>query len=79
MTPEEIANRWVKVQECVAALAPAGEDCADGHGGHRFHGGFGHDDGHGHRGWGHHGSTGHSAGWGGMSTFGGLHEGFHRL
>ena len=81
MTAQQIANRWLAVQNCVSNLAHADDD--DGHGGHggAHHGSFGGGDdrdrdGHG---WGHGGSTGQSNGCGGMDTFGGLGEGFRRL
>jgi hypothetical protein len=77
MTPEQIANRWVRVQECVASLAPASDDC--GYGGYGQHGGHGWGGGDWNGGWGHSGSTGQSSGCGGLQTFSGLGEGFQKL
>jgi hypothetical protein len=81
MTPQQIAQRWLQVQNCVGSLAQADDDCGGGHGGHGGHGGgYGRDDdGHGRGGWGHSGSTGQNRGCGGMDTFSGLGEGFRRL
>ena len=77
MTPEQIANRWVRVQTCVASLAPSGEDC--GYGGYGHHGGYGWGDGGWNGGWGHSGSTGQGSGYGGLQSFCGLGEGFQKL
>jgi Ca2+-binding RTX toxin-like protein len=81
MTPQQIAQRWLQVQNCVGSLAQADDDCGGGHGGHGGHGGgYGRDDdGRGHGGWGYSGSTGQSRGCGGMDAFSGLLEGFRSL
>jgi hypothetical protein len=78
MTPQQIAQRWLQVQNRVASLAPADDDCGGGYGGRGHHGGYGcGEDRRG--GWGHSGSTGQSNGCGGMGTFSGLGEGFRKL
>jgi VCBS repeat-containing protein len=79
MTPEQIAQRWVQVQNCVGSLAQAEGDCGDGYGGKGHYGGYGCDDDRSHGGWGYSGSTGQSSGCGGMGTFSGLGEGFQKL
>jgi VCBS repeat-containing protein len=79
MTPEQIAQRWVQVQNCVGSLARAEGDCGDGYGGKGHYGGYGCDDDRSHGGWGYSGSTGQSSGCGGMGTFSGLGEGFQKL
>lgn len=79
MTPEQIAQRWLQVQNCVASLAQADDDCGGWYGGKGQHGGHAWDDDRAHNGWGHSGSTGQSNGCGGMGTFSGLGEGFRRL
>jgi VCBS repeat-containing protein len=78
MTPEQIANRWVRVQACVASLASSGEDCG-GYGGYGNYGGYGCGDGNWGGGWGYSGSTGQNGSCGGMGTFYGLDEGFQKL
>ena len=82
MTPQQIAQRWSQLQNCVGSLAQAdqdhGGDCHGGQGGDH-HGGCGSNDGHSHGGWGYSGSTGQSNGCGGMGTMSGLGEGFRRL
>ena len=79
MTPQQIAQRWLQVQNCVASLAPADDDYGGGYGGRGQHGGHAWDDDRWHDGWGHSGSTGQSNGCGGMGTFSGLGEGFRKL
>jgi VCBS repeat-containing protein len=82
MTPQQIAQRWLQVQNCVGGLAQMGEnDCGSGHDGHSgYDGGYGGgDDERSRSGWGYSGSTGQSGDCGGMGTFSGLGEGFRRL
>jgi len=79
MTPEQIAQRWVQVQNCVGSLAQADDDGGGGYGGKGHYGGYGSDDDRSQGGWGYSGSTGQSSGCGGMGTFSGLGEGFQKL
>jgi len=79
MTPEQIAQRWVQVQNCVGSLAQTDGDCGDGYGDKGHYGGYGCDDDRSQGGWGYSGSTGQSSGCGGMGTFSGLGEGFQKL
>ncbi|MEO8716986.1 MAG: VCBS domain-containing protein, partial [Burkholderiales bacterium] len=79
MTPEQIASRWVKVQDCIASLAPSDGDCDGGYGGKGQYGGYGCDDDRSNGGWGYAGSTGQNSGCGGMAGLSGLGEGFQKL
>ena len=79
MTPEQIAQRWVQVQNCVGSLSQTDGDCGDGYGGKGNYGGYGCDDDRTRGGWGYSGSTGQNSGCGGMGTFSGLGEGFQKL
>ncbi|MFY9315042.1 MAG: putative Ig domain-containing protein [Burkholderiales bacterium] len=81
MSPREIAQRWLQVQNSVASLAPMdGHDGGEGQGGgHHDGGGWGGGDGHSRRGWGYAGSTGEHGAYGGMDGFSGLGEGFRKL
>ena len=78
MTPQQIAQRWLQVQNCVSHLAQTDDDdFGAGHGGD--HRDFGGDDERSRGGWGYSGSTGRNRGCGGMDIFSGLGEGFRRL
>ena len=79
MTPEQIAQRWLQVQNCVASLAQSDHDHDGGHDGGGYGGGCGGDDDRYRNGWGYTGSTGQSSGCGGMDTFSGLSEGLQKL
>ena len=79
MTPQQIASRWLAVQNCVASLATMDNCGDDGGGGQGGHGGYGGDRDRPQGGWGHGGSTGQSRSYGGMDAFSGLGEGFRRL
>ena len=79
MTAQQIAQRWLQVQNCVNHAAHMDDnDCNGGHGGNHNGGGNG-NDGHSHNGWGYSGSTGQGNCYGGMDGFSGLGEGFRRL
>jgi VCBS repeat-containing protein len=76
---EDVAARWLAVQNCVTRLADRDAHCGDNDSGdgHGDFGGCG-DDGTRSK-WGYDGSTGQESGWGGMSTFSGLVEGYSKL
>jgi hypothetical protein len=68
----------VKVQECVASLAPSSDDCYGGYAGHGDHGCWG-GGGDWSGGWGYSGSIGRSGPSGGLQAFCGLDDGFRKL